>query len=448
MNIASALIKQILDAQDFETWSILRKHYLPTEYHTLYSVINKHCDEYHKLPKFDDLKYEIRDANTKEKLFAINSIEVEAEAEMLLHYLKNEYTQREVLNELEKYVANSVAFESAEDTLKHLQDIVTLIDSKVELKNPEESMQHIPLFEPDDDLKKYVSLGLNAEYDSFMQCSPRDLILIGGRRGGGKSVTCSNVANHIIKSGKSAIYFTIEMDSRSILQRCCSIATDVPLARLRNKNINTKEWGKVAQWWANRFEFGDERLKEYKQHNDFDKFHTKLTEGELLPTQLDVVYDSSLTIGKIQSDLDMKLNKLDNVGIVIVDYINQVKRSNLPSRTGQYDWTEQVEISKRLKQMAQDYEVPILSPYQTDATGEARFAKGILDAADAAYSLETYSHEDACATFTCQKMRSASMESFTSYVNWETLKIGPESALTPQEQEDESSKTGEEIDDI
>ena len=98
MNIASALIKQILDAQDFETWSILRKHYLPSEYHTLFSVIDKHCEEYHKLPKFDDLKYEIRDANTKDKLFAINSIEVEAEADMLLKYLKNEYTQKEVLN--------------------------------------------------------------------------------------------------------------------------------------------------------------------------------------------------------------------------------------------------------------------------------------------------------------------------------------------------------------
>ncbi len=448
MNIASALIKQILDAQDFETWAVLRKHYLPSEYHTIYSVIDKHCDEYHKLPKFDDLKYEIRDSITKDKLFAIKSIEVEAEAAMLLNYLKNEYTQREVLNELEKYVDNSVAFDGAQETLDHLHDIVTRIGDKVELKNPEESMQHIPLFEPDNDLKKYVSLGLNAEYDSFMKFSPRDLILVGGRRGGGKSVTCSNVANHIIKSGKSAIYFTIEMDSRSILQRCCSIATDVPLARLRTKNLNIKEWEKVAQWWANRFELGDERLKEYKQHNDFDKFHTKLAEGELLPTQLDVVYDSSLTIGKIQSDLDTKLKKLDNVGIVIVDYINQVKRSTLPSRVGQYDWTEQVEISKRLKTMAQDYEVPILSPYQTDATGEARFAKGILDAADAAYSLETYSHDDACATFTCQKMRSASMESFTSYVNWETLKMGPESARTPQELEDESSKTGEEIDDI
>ena len=45
-------------------------------------------------------------------------------------------------------------------------------------------------------------------------------------------------------------------------------------------------------------------------------------------------------------------------------------------------------------------------------------------------------------------MRSASMDSFTSAINRESLKIGPESALTPQQQEDESGKTGEEIDDI
>ena len=447
MNIASALLKQILDAQDFETWSILRKHYLPSEYHTIYSVIDKHCDEYHKLPKFDDLKYEIRDSSTKEKLFAIDSIEVEAEAEMLLHYLKNEYTQKEVLNELEKYVEHSVAFENAEETLSHLHEIVLRIEDKVELKRPEESMQYITLFEPDEELDRYVSLGLNSEYDSFMQFSPRDLILIGDRRGGGKSVTCSNVANHVVESGKSAIYFTIEMDSRSILQRCCSIATDISLARLRTKNLNIKEWEKVAQWWANRFERGGERLNEYKEHRNFDKFHTTLTEGELLPTQLDVVYEPSLTIGKIKADLDKKVKSLD-VGIVIVDYINQVKRSNLPSRSGQYDWTEQVEVSKALKSMAQEHEVPILSPYQTDATGEARFAKGILDAADAAYSIETYSHDAACISFNCQKMRSASMESFTSKINWESLKIGPESALTPQQQEDESGKTGEEIDDI
>ena len=75
-----------------------------------------------------------------------------------------------------------------------------------------------------------------------------------------------------------------------------------------------------------------------------------------------------------------------DVGVIIVDYINQVKRSNLPSRAGQYDWTEQIEVSKALKTMAQEYDCTVFSPYQIDATGEARFAKGILDAADAAFT--------------------------------------------------------------
>jgi len=46
------------------------------------------------------------------------------------------------------------------------------------------------------------------------------------------------------------------------------------------------------------------------------------------------------------------------------------------------------------------------------------------------------------------KMRNGAMTSFTSVVDWESLKIGPESALTPKEREDSSAKTGESIDDI
>jgi len=130
--------------------------------------------------------------------------------------------------------------------------------------------------------------------------------------------------------------------------------------------------------------------------------------------------------------LDKKVKKL-NCGVIVVDYINQVKRSNLPSRGGQYDWTEQIEVSKALKSMAQEYECTVFSPYQTDATGEARFAKGILDSADAAFSLEAWEQEDACVTFNCVKMRNGSMKSFTSSIDWENLKIGPDSALNPKE---------------
>ena len=40
------------------------------------------------------------------------------------------------------------------------------------------------------------------------------------------------------------------------------------------------------------------------------------------------------------------------------------------------------------------------------------------------------------------------MRSFSSTMDWETLKIGPETALTPKEKEDSDQKTGEEINDI
>ena len=436
----------MLTLQDFETWSVTHKHYLPSEYHSLYNIIDKHCETFHKMPTIDDLKFEIRDSSTREKLYAVEALEVESEADLLLEYLKNEYTQKEILNSLEDYVENSISFENAQESVDHLHQIVLDVEDKVDLEDPQESMQRIDLFEADEDLAKYIPLGLNEEYDLDIQFSPRDLVMLGGKRGAGKSVICANIANNVYDSGKSAMYFTIEMDSRSILQRCCAIATEIPFSRMRTKNLSVTEWEQVATWWAQRFTSGQDHLNEYKKHRDFEKFHSNLKTGELLPTQqLDVIYDPSLTLAKIRAELDKKVKHL-NVGVIIVDYINQVKRSSLPGR--QYDWTEQIEVSKALKIMAQEYDCTVISPYQTDATGEARFAKGILDAADAAYTLETWDHEDACMTFNCVKMRAASMRSFTSVVDWETLKIGPDSAMTPQERDDSTHKTGEEINDL
>ena len=282
MNIASALIKQVLALQDFQTWSVTYKQYLPSVYHSLYKVIDKHCETFHKMPTIEDLKYEIRDSNTREKLFAVEAVEVDADPEMLLQYLKNEYTQKEILDSLEDYVENSVAFEDAQESVDHLHQIVMDIEDKVDLEDPQESMQRIELFEPEEDLAKYIRLGLNKDYDHEIQFSPRDLIMVGGRRGAGKSVICANIANNVYESGKSAVYFTIEMDSRSILQRCCSIATEIPFARLRTQNLSIIEWEKVAAWWSNRYVNGQDRLKEYKEHRDFTRLHDTLKNLSLI----------------------------------------------------------------------------------------------------------------------------------------------------------------------
>ena len=447
MNLTSALLKQIITQKDFDTWGNLRENYLPAEYQTLHRVMTTHIKNYSKLPTFEDLKLSIRDRQLQEKIFAIEAVDVDVEAWILLEYLKNEYTQIEILDELDKFIEKTVAISAAEDNVDSLQQIVIDIGDRVDLKPPEENMQTINLFESETEIKKYVPLGLNQDYDQKLKFSPRDLVLIGGRRGAGKTFTCVNIAYNLYEQGRGCVYFTIEMDSRAILQRMCALGTGVPVSRLINRNLEEKEWHTVVNWWAERFEGGAEVLPDYYEHKDFDKFHEKLTQRKLTKDkQLDVVYDPILSLSRIRKELDSKLSQT-NVGVIIVDYINLVRHHNAPTKLGQYDWTEQIEVSKALKSMAQEYEVPIFSPYQTDNTGEARFAKGILDAADAAFTIETWSQEDNCITFNCTKMRTARMEGFTSVMNWDTLKIGPQSAISPTEmkQIQKSLKTGEDI---
>ena len=449
MTLASALLHQILSNSEISVWTELKELYLPSEYKSLWKIINSHVDRYGNLPSFEDLKYEIRDSKLQEMVYAIESVETEIDAMTLLDYQKNEFTQNEILSQIDSFVDETIAFSTAEENLDSLQEIVVEVSEKVDTTPPHENMSKIELFDPEEEIGKFVTLGLNQEYDLDFSFSPKDLVLVGGRRGAGKSITCANLANNIYEKGRSALYFTIEMDSRQILQRICALGANVPVNRLQRKNLSQDEWNRVAKWWCNRYQGSEDLLTDFYSHRNFDELHSKLIRNPLREDkQIEIVYDPTLTIGKIDAVLKTKMNQLPDVGIIIVDYLNQVKRSLASGR--QYEWTEQIEVSKTLKSMAQEYECMVFSPYQTDATGEARFAKGILDAADAAYSLNAWSQEDSCMTFSCQKMRSAHMRDFTSEMDWETLRIGPTSVLNPEERQEmkESMNTGEAINEL
>ena len=205
--------------------------------------------------------------------------------------------------------------------------------------------------------------------------------------------------------------------------------------------MSIDEWRRVAQWWAQRFEEGEIEYQNYLKHKSFDQFHSDLIRHSLRKTQIDIVYDASLTLGRIRAELDKKCKSLEP-SVVIVDYINKV-RTSLNSKNGQFEWMEQMAISDKLKLMAQDYNVLLVSPYQTDSSGEARMAKGILDPADVAFSLDAHKQEDGIITFNCVKRRNGPELSFTSKVNWATLKIGPESGELQSEE-----RTGEEAQEI
>lgn len=421
MNLASALFKRILEESDFDTWSSLRKHYLPSEYHVIYDVIDKQIDSYHKLPTVEELKLAVRDAPTLDKIYAIEAVEVDAEPFLLLDYLKNEFTQKEVLFQLHKYVESSISFETAQETLDSLYNIFSGIEDKVELGNTEDNMQKINLFESEDEIADYIPLGLNADFDSQVRFKSSDYILMGGKRGSGKSITCSNLANTVYNRGKSVLFFTIEMPTREVLQRQCSIGSGVPHSKIKYRTLDNLEWFKVAEWWADRYENGATHLEIYKKHRDFDKFHAAIQKEALNPVQIDIIYDPSLTLPKLKAEIIKRTRKLGNVGLIIVDYVNQIKKSS--NSDDRFDWKDQIDVSTALKNIAGELKVPVFSPYQIDASGEARFAKGILDSADAAFTLEAGPNS---VQFTCTKIRGDAKINFTSKTDWNTLRIGPD----------------------
>ena len=426
MNLASVLFKTIIAQSDIETWSNCQKHYFPAEFASIWSYINKYVETHSIIPTFDDLRLSVRDATLRDRFFALEKVdEVDIDGATLLEYLKNEYTQIEIMNQLETYLADSIAMESAQENIESLQNIVLSVEEKVDLKDTSTNMRKMELFDPIEELEKNVPLGLNHDFDRIQTFGPSDLVLIGGKRGAGKSIACANIASSTYEAGHSVMYFTIEMSSRATMQRICSISTGVPAAAIRNRNLSIGEWEQVARWWSQRFEDGERALSRYLSHRDFDVYHNELTAKPLREKQIDVVYSPSLTLSNIRTELDKKIARLQP-RVVIVDYINQVKRSMVSNgRMGQYDWTEQIEVSKALKTYAQDYGFIMVSPYQIDASGEARFAKGILDAADAAFTLDAHAKEDNIISFNCAKMRNSDEVSFTSTMDWASLAIGP-----------------------
>ena len=122
MNLASALLKQIIVQDDIETWSALKENYLSGDLQGIFRVINNHLDIYNSLPTFQELYASVRDEATVAKLYAVESVETEIEAWMLLEYLKNEYTQDEIFKELQKFIETSIGFQTAEENIDLISD--------------------------------------------------------------------------------------------------------------------------------------------------------------------------------------------------------------------------------------------------------------------------------------------------------------------------------------
>ena len=436
MDISAVVLNKLLVEKNLDVWAKLKLSFLDPAYSSIYSIISKHYTKYSTIPSFDELEAEVREGPTQKTLATLRlTDEADITAEVALDALVDQYTQNETIKLLDKFIDKLPVYDTAE-IKESLASIVLTLDEKTLSTEGVYAMNEIMVFiKPEELTKNRVHLGLNNTFDSILGGVARqEAIFIGGVRGSGKSVTCSNVMINQYEAGFSSVYFTIEMLAQETLHRNMSILADVNHMNLKNNKLTDEEVLRVIKARAGMFKNADPLVQQFIKDRDRYKFEeTVVRECELKDSQMIIIDDRALTISKIDLHLGKLKSKFgDNLTVAVVDYINQIV---VAEGHNQFDWQPQVVISKKLKELARKHDIVMLSPYQIDKEGEARFAKGILDAADIALIMNAHSKDDNAISFETTKIRSAKEMKFTSGMDWDTLRISPVSIEKPVKEE-------------
>lgn len=433
MDVSAIILNKLLTEQSLDIWAKLKLVFLDPSYSSVYSSINKYYEKYNKLPTFADLDLIVREGPTSKALATLKLLDIpDVSAEIALDALIDQFTQNETIKLLDKFVDKLPLYDSQE-IKENLASIALQLEERTHTSEKVFTMADILLFQHPEVLEKErVYLGLNNNFDAVLGGVARqELILIGGKRGSGKSITSSNLFVNQYEMGNSALYFSIEMTAYETMQRNLAILADVNLQKLKQNKLNDEEVLKIVHARCNMFENAENLIDDFLRHRDRFKFEETLVRNFKLKqdNQMVIIDDRDLTLGSIDLHIGKAKARFgDKLTVVVVDYLNQIVMEG----ASQYDWQPQIEVSKKLKNLARKYEVVMISPYQIDATGEARFAKGILDAADIALVMEAHSKDTEAISFETTKIRGGKEMQFTCPIDWDTLKISAQSIEKPE----------------
>lgn len=438
---SAIVLNKVILEKNLDVWAKIKLSYIDSAYASIYTSIARHYDKYSTIPSFDELEISVREGPTQAVLASIKLIdEPDISAEVAFDALIDQYTQNQTVSLLDKFIDKLPIYDTSE-IKENLANIVLQLDEKTLTTEGVYNMADIVLFRTQEELdSERVHLGLNNTFDSTLGGVARqELILIGGQRGSGKSITCSNLMVNQYEAGNACVYFTIEMIAYEVLERNLAILANVDYLGLKKNLLSNDDLLKVVIARANMFEDSSDLVKEYMQHRNRFRFEQTLLKTKKLKenNQMILIDDRSLSV----SSIDLHIGKLksrfgDNLKVVVVDYMNQVTMEGMD----QFDWKSQVVISKKLKDLARKHEVVMVSPYQIDVTGEARFAKGILDAADIAMTMkQSGSEHDSVVEFDLTKIRGGPPFKFASPFNKSTLRISSTSVDIPAHTTEKSS---------
>jgi replicative DNA helicase len=388
LDLQKLTLGRLLETQNNDFYSKLQSEYFSGMNAVLYDKVKTFYKANLKLPSVEELLLVHKDIALQDYLETQILVEENRFDKIsdgfLVSQLQDYYVRDETIKFLDKFMGGFENLEKVE-VIDQLQNLVLDLSKAGSSQDELFDVGELDFFPKNDDFVLYPS-GLSHEYDSINGgFALQELVLLGGRRGSGKSIISLNCAYTRFKQGSTVAFFSIEMRYKEVYDRLLSIISDVPFLDIYTNKLSDTQKIQIIKSKVREFYKDTPELKrlveEAETSRNFAKFELEIKNYKhmMKDHRFFIIDDESLTISRIDHHCNRFASNYPNFTLAVIDYINIIKAPD------QKDWKTQITLSETVKGMARKYNITALSPYQIDASGEARYAKGLLDSADRSF---------------------------------------------------------------
>ena len=185
-----------------------------------------------------------------------------------------------------------------------------------------------------------LSSGFSAVDAKITGLNKSDLLLLAARPGMGKTSFALNIALNVARSSRKTVaVFSLEMSAEQLVTRILSGEALVENYRLRTGNLRETDWQKIAA-------------------------------AASVLNQLDIRVDDNPMLSA--ADMNAKCRRLDNLGLVVIDYLQVMTSAGDKGNRGENRQQVVSDISRMMKIMAKELNVPVICLSQLSRANEKR----------------------------------------------------------------------------
>uniref|UniRef100_A0A2C9JR50 Uncharacterized protein n=1 Tax=Biomphalaria glabrata TaxID=6526 RepID=A0A2C9JR50_BIOGL len=252
------------------------------------------------------------------------------ETEQINSLINQNKSVEEILYHIEKNIINYSSEQSQRENEKMIGEIAQEVYKKIEkMSLTDETMNGI-------------SSGLKSLDKVTNGFQKGDLVILAARPSMGKTSLALKFlfeATNKLRPDEYCVFFSLEMNNEQIVQRIMSMASNVPSEKIRN----------------------------YKSLSDTDKLNLQTIADKFSRLRMIINDSPNIHINDIQSSL-RKISISKKISLVVIDYLQLISSTNNSLSTQE----KMSEISRKVKQIARQFDVPVIALSQLSRTPEKR----------------------------------------------------------------------------